>query len=95
MKIPRDAEVFAYETPSGECREALVTYDSDQDDWGQWCQFMEVWQITAYNEQGEPYIVVQTDEEQQWAEDAYNPPKRPCSRERAAERHAIAQGVDL
>jgi hypothetical protein len=95
MKIPRDAEEFEYETPSGENRLALVTYADDEDAYGESFTYIEIWQITAYDEAGEPYIVALTDQEEQWADDAYNPPKAPTRREWLTACRAELQGVDL
>ena len=95
MNIPKDAEKFEYEIPSGECRLALVTYADDEDSYGEAFQYMEIWQITAYDEAGEPYIVALTDQEEQWADLAFDPPKAPTRRDVMVERRANAEGVDL
>lgn len=95
MNIPNDAEQFEYDTPSGECRTALVTYADDEDSYGEPYQYVEVWQVTAFDEDGEPYILPVTSQEEEWANEALNPPKRVTRRDVMVERRANAKGVDL
>jgi hypothetical protein len=96
MDIPYDAEKFEYDTPAGECRLALVTYGDDEDSYGEPYQYVEVWQVTAYDEDGNSYILPEvTSQEEEWANEALNPPKRVTRRDVMVERRANFEGIDL
>ena len=91
-KRPKGAELLEYETSDGECREAWVTYDTDEDGDGRPVLIVEIWELYAFNEDGESYAIEVTSQEQDWADAAVDPPERHG---RSTLIRADLMGIDL